>query len=261
MRKLLVFVTLFSLAPLRTLAAGDYSEQLRIVQKKIERQRASETTLGSGALSSALLFRLMGRYYEVGDHWEVAAWITQHPNMAPNSEERKSTSSVRKGGIFRYEVVSVNKNAKSSVVIEVRQLWAHGMTPVDTRVEKISLTMNDKMVQSQKSYLLKGISRPLHVAPSGMRSQISELELFPLDVPELVSAVAETPLRFPEVPTAVSDLMARLGVSTELKQATWFEQDDFFGRPIQALWEKGKLWPSYFRTSNGVAILLTRGSR
>jgi hypothetical protein len=260
MRKLFIFVTLFSLAPLRSLATDEYAAQLRIIQKKIERQRASETSSGSGALSSTLLFRLMGRYYEVGDHWEVAAWVTPHPNMSPNSEERKSASGVQKGGIFRYEVVSVNKTAAPSVVIEVRQLTAHGMTPIDRRVDKISLTMDDKMVQSQKSYFLHGSSRPLRVAPSGMRSRVSELELFPLDVPELVSAIAETPLKLPELPAAVSELMGRLGVSPELKQATWFEQDDFFGRPIQALWERGKLWPSYFRTSNGVAVLLTRGN-
>src|SRR4051812_17841750 len=79
---------------------------LRIVQAKIERERGAVAE--PQALSSSLLYRLLGRYYEVGDHWDVAAWVTENPNMIPNAERPPTQGPrVRKGGVFRYEVVAV----------------------------------------------------------------------------------------------------------------------------------------------------------
>jgi hypothetical protein len=240
---------------------ADYVESLKIVQAKIERERTIEKSNASGALSSTLLFRLMGRYYEVGDQWDVAAFLVDHPNHAPNAGHGRGASrseGVRKGGVFRYRVAEINRSPQPSVVIEVRQLSAHGLKPVDSKVEKLTLKMNDQMLQSEKAYSLAGRVAPVRVAPSGVRSQLTELELFPLDVPELLTAIAEKPTRLPKLPAAAERVLSQAGASLALREATWFEQDDFFGRPIQALWERGKPWPSYFRTSTGIAVLLTR---
>src|SRR4051812_35055535 len=62
----------------------EYKRALQIAEKKALRLSAAANN--SGALSSSLLKVLFGRYYQVGDQWEVAAWQLQHNMMRRTSE-------------------------------------------------------------------------------------------------------------------------------------------------------------------------------
>jgi hypothetical protein len=236
----------------------EYLAALKIAHQKIERERAAHATRASSenALSSSLLVKLMGRYYRVGDRWDVAAWNFDNPAMRRTSDPTSLQSRPRRGGLFRYEVVEVKNTTEPEVVIHVTQLSESGMKPVDPKVEKLILRMNDRMMQSLKAYQIQGHPGLTHVSPTGVRSPVTPLELFPLDVPELFTAVQMTPEKMPELPREISEISSRLGVKMNLSQSLWFEQDDVFGRPIQALWERGNPWPSYFRTAHGVALLV-----
>jgi hypothetical protein len=237
---------------------AEYIAALKTAQQKIERERAANAAHADGnnsnALSSSLLTKLMGRYYRVGDKWEVAAWNFDNAAMRRTDQPEYLTSKPRRGGVFRYEVVDVRTGAEPQAVIQVTQLNAHGLKPVDGKVERLILTMNDRMLQSEKAYQIAG--RITRVSPNGIRSSLTPLELYPLDVPELVTAIQLEPEKMPELPPEIARVVGSR--KPDLSQSLWFEQDDLFGRPIQALWERGNPWPSYFKTTHGVAVLLRK---
>jgi hypothetical protein len=141
-------------------------------------------------------------------------------------------------------------------VISVRQTSDFGMTPVDPKVEELTLTMSDRFVQTEKVYQIKGSDKPVKVSPDGLRSRITPLELFALDVPDIATAVHNTPSAMPELPGAVQTVATRAGYNPVLSQSTWLDQEDFFGRPVEILWQYGNPWPAYLKTSTGISILL-----
>jgi hypothetical protein len=236
----------------------EYMNALKIAEQKVLREREAHSN--AGALSSTLLAKLFGRYYQVGDTWDVAAWVMDQPQMRKTEETDALKQRTRKGGIFRYVVKEVKTGTSPQVKIEVTQLSQYGFAPVDSKVEKLLLTMNDKLMQSEKNYFLVGGSGPMRVSPDGIRSARTELELFPLDVPEVLTADQQKLNAMPELPAGAKELARQIGFKPDLGKSLWFEQDDFFGRPVQILWQHADPWPSYFRTPNGVAILIRKGT-
>ena len=239
---------------------ADYENALNLAEKKVLREKAAHSST-AGAVSSAMLNTLFGRYYQVGDNWDVAAWHTDKSSMmrmtdAP--EQLKPRPSL--GGIFHYEVTRVKTGMKPEVDIVVTQKEAFGLKTVDQKVEKLTLTMNDEMKQSLKAYSING--RLVKVSPEGIHSGITALELFPLDIPEVVTADRQTVTKLPELPADIQSVANRTSYASgsDLSQSMWFEQDDFFGRPISMLWQHGNPWPSYLKTSNGIALLISKGA-
>lgn len=240
-----------------SLAESSYHSDLRAAEKKAIKNRIVQDR--AGALSSSLIKNLFGRYYEVGDSWDVLSWRTQSNIMRMVSAQDLSKQQVVSGGRFHYEVISVKTGIKPSVIIQVTQKEESGLSIPDPKVKYLSLTMNDQMVQSAKEYFFVGRMSGQKVSPDGIHTNISDLELFPIDVPELVSADRSAPTHLPELPQKISNYSTKYGFKPDLSRSSWFEQEDFFGRPIEVLWEQGNPWPSYFKTTNGISILIQKG--
>jgi hypothetical protein len=236
-----------------SMSEKDYRDALKIVSDKIAR---THETNSASALSSPIIKAYFGRYYRVGDSWDVASWEIKNPLMSLTPIANGQSTKVGKGGIFHYEVKEVRNGASPQVVISVKQVSDFGMTPVDPKVEELTLTMSDRFVQTEKAYHLKGNPEAIQVSPDGLHSRITPIELYALDVPEIATAVHNTPSSMPELPAQVQSLANRTNYHPALDQSTWLEQDDFFGRPVQILWQYGNPWPSYLKTSTGISILI-----
>jgi hypothetical protein len=231
----------------------DYKNALKIVSEKVARTQQAGS---ANALSSPIIKAYFGRYYRVGDSWDVAAWEIKNPMLSYAPIAENQSPKVGKGGIFHYEVKEVRNGTTPQVVISVKQTSEFGMTPVDPKVEELTLTMSDRFVQTEKAYRLKGSAEAVKVSPDGLHSRITPIELYALDVPEIATAIKNTPSSLPELPAAVQSVASRAGYQPVLNQSTWLEQDDFFGRPVQILWQYGNPWPSYLKTSTSMSILL-----
>jgi hypothetical protein len=232
------------------MSEADYLSALSVAQGKVERTRSTART--ASAVSSTIVRNLLGRYYEVGDSWDVAAWNFSETQMRKTQDPEQLRRHANAFGRFHYTVRSVKSGPNPEVVIDVTQLEA-----ADPAVERLTLTMNDRLVQSAKEYRM----RDGRVAPAnahGIHSSATILELLPLDVPDVDTAERRDATALPELPEEARAVAARAGYSPELSRSVWFEQDDFFGRAVDVLWQKGDPWPSYIKTPGGIAILLGR---
>lgn len=236
-----------------------YKESMKAVSEKVARVKSFDNNRAN-AISSSVLNILYGKYYEKGDQWDVAAWRIDSAMMRMISDPDKLQHKAGMMGIFHYEVTDVKRGANPTAVIRVTQIEKSGIKIVDPKVEYLTLTMDDTMVQSKKAYHLQNAQRSSNVSPEGLHSNITTLELFPLDVPELNTALRKSAQAIPELPEDIRAQALQLGFKPDLSQSLWLEQDDFFGRPIDVLWQHGNPWPSYFKTSNGIAILLKKGN-
>jgi hypothetical protein len=161
--------------------------------------------------------------------------------------------------LFRYTVTGVKTGLRPEVELEITPLDKN----LDPRVEKISIKMNDRLVQNKKVYSIKDKSGAIHqisVSPDGLRSQLSILDLFPLDVPDVSMAEKQTLTHLPALPSKMQKMASQLGYHPDLSHSSWFDQDDFFGRPVEILWQQGDPWPAYLSTTSGVAILISKGT-
>lgn len=235
-----------------------YREALRVADQHVQKQKRREAE-GASALSSSLIRELLGRYYQVGDRWEVAAAQRISALSRPIVEPGPQRDSVGAVGVFRYEVVEIASGATPQVVLQVTQLAKHGVRVADPRVQFLRLKMSDALRQGQKTYVLAGSGERVDVIPQGIRSGFTSLEFFPLDVPELSDPdVSESVAAVPELPAELSRVARAAGWTPKPAAGRWYDQSDFFGRPVRFLWERGKLWPTYLETPQGIAILLDR---
>lgn len=94
------------------------------------------------------------------------------------------------------------------------------------------------------------------VKASGFNSTDSTIQV-PLEIPNIDSAEKRIPTEFPQLPAKIQETVSRIGIKTDLSKSYLFEDDDFYGRPVQLLWQKGEPWPSYMKTSSGIFIRVT----
>jgi hypothetical protein len=243
-----------------------YLRALKIAEKKVLRARAAATApvvpnaaIGTdfSSLSAVTPNEILGRPMRVGDTWDVAMVRTQSTMMRMTTDPRHLKTPRSRVALFRYTVKDVQSSGETT--IDVTQLREEGFKPVDSRIEHLTLKMNDKTVQTEKKYFARGSEHPIPVAPDGLRSAMTPLELYPLDVPEILSAEKKAPATFPQLPEELALLRKSRASVVDLSKSIWFEQDDFFGRPVEILWQKGDPWPAYLRTHNGIAILMSKG--
>jgi hypothetical protein len=238
----------------------DYLKALKIADQAVARKKSTQANASS--LSSSLIKSLFGRYYQVGDTWDVAAWQIHSSKMRMIGSPEGLKDQIGHGGIFHYEVLNVKTGIQPQVTLQVTQLQSHGLPIVDSKVTRLLLTMNDQLVQSKKTYFLKSNpSQGVDASPEGIHSKITSLELFPLDVPEVAFSERQTISTLPTLPNLIQDFSNQIGFKPDLGKSFWFEQDDFFGRPVQILWQQGDPWPSYFKTPGGIAILIRKGAQ
>lgn len=236
----------------------DYKSSLKLAEQKVLRQIRSRAN--PNAVSASLVKALFGRYYRVGDSWEVAAWQNVPATMRMTSDEAHLQNQLGSGGIFHYEVVNLKSGAQPQIVLEISQVKKFGLNEVDPKVRRIRITLSDLYTQSKKSYLMNDSTQEIFTSPNGIHSSISPLELFPLDVPDVFTAEQVIEAKEPILPQKVHTFLSQSGIKTSFSTSKMFEQDDFFGRHVQVLWNQGEPWPAYIKTSGGIAVLINKGN-
>ena len=239
-----------------------YAKALGIAQSKVIRDHAADANR-AGALATSSSAILFGRPYQKGDSWQIAVWrINQAQEMLrPNpvvaaSELRDPT--LAESGLFRFKVVNATQGATPTIEIEITQLKEAGFALIDPVVDKIVITGDRGFRQLSKHYYLRDRSEPVEVSPNGVRMTKSIIDLLPLDFISIDNAVREELRAPPRLPKQLREFARKISFAPDPKQSVWLEQDDFFGRPIQALWQHGNPWPSYIRTANGIALLVKK---
>jgi hypothetical protein len=249
------FLYLSSIELNASMPEKEYISQLQIANELALKNKSLKSSR-SQALSSTLIKRLFGRYYQVGDSWTVAVWKVDHGMMRMTSDPEQTKSKMGAGGIFHYEVTQVTTGLRPKVIIRVTQRQAGLFPIIDPQVNFLQLTMTDQLLQSDKLYSLGADENTLkRASPNGIHTEISAWEVYPLDVPE-ISFESKVKTRFPEIPSSIQSFLTQKNWQLNLKKTLQFATDDFFGRPLEILWEEGKPWPSYFKTCNGLAILI-----
>ena len=249
-----------------TLAAmpeKDYRDALQVAEKNILRKHQppggsknlSASALSTSALSASTLKMLFGRFYQVGDSWDIAAWIFRNSEMRKTSDPEHTEKKLGPGGSFHYEVIRIRSGTEPEVDFKVTQIPSNDFNPVDPRVSQLNLTMRltaqDQLIQAHKTYSF--------LNPDIRNNDQTPLQLFPLDIPETLNADPLPKASEPQLPFEIQRIAHKLGFQPSLSESTEFRQDDFFGRPIQILWQHGDPWPVYLRTVNGIAILIRKG--
>jgi hypothetical protein len=233
----------------------DYQAALALVQKKVARQK-SLNPQSLNARSEVGVRNPVSHAYQVGDRWEVAAWSFQNTMARMTTDPAHLQSKGGHGGIFLYEV-------KTPRLIQVTQLEEFGIKKLDPRVLSLKLTLDEQGVVSRKVYEMQDEAGKVHeipVSPDGIHSSITRLELFALEVPELATAEQSSPTAIPTLPDGLQTIATQSGYHFDPTHSVSYDQDDFFGRGMQAIWQQGDPWPAYFKTSNGVSILIHKGA-
>src|SRR6185437_16981262 len=84
----------------------DYNQYLyflKVAQRKVDHLKSLRSG-EPGALSTSLVISVLGRYYQVGDHWDVVAWKQKSTMASMNS--LPVTYKYQKA-LFHYEVIDV----------------------------------------------------------------------------------------------------------------------------------------------------------
>lgn len=244
-------------APQSSLAVdtGSYERALEIADRHVARRKALKAAENGVPLPRDMLRsfarEVPGRSYSKGDRWRVVAF-----QVLPDGARTRVSALENPGArsaLFEYRVTNVMEEGATLVV---RQVAAADMPLVDPRVKEIELRLDGKQRQTAKIYHFWGGAESIPVAPEGTRSKVSLLELYPLDAFDTYSAERSAADRIPALPEDWQSLAERLGYRPQLSASGWYEQDDFFGRPLQALWKNGAPWPTFLRTPQGVALLI-----
>ena len=261
MKRSLALCTMF-LVTYQTYAAmpeKDYRAALQVAEKTVLRKNQNKS--GSGNLSASTLKMLFGRFYQVGDNWDIASWNFKNSEIRKLDDHEHIKKKLGARGMFHYEVTRVRAGSNPEVDFKVTQVSSNEFKPVDPRVSHLNLTMRltsqDQLIQVHKTYSF--LSSNVSNNNVSNNNDQTPLELFPLDIAETLNAEQLPKATEPELPSEIQDAAHKLGFRPLLSQSTEFQQDDFFGRPIQILWQHGDPWPVYLRTVNGIAILIRKG--
>ncbi len=231
----------------------DYRAALQLAEKRVLKK--NEVQNSSENISASTLKILFGRFYQVGDCWDVASWSFRNSEMRKTDNPQDLKKKLGPGGVFHYEVTRVRPGSRAEVDFKVTQVPSPDFKQLDPRISHLNLTLKltaqNQIVQAHKTY-------SFFDSNIGNNSQTS-LELFPLDIPETLNADQLPTATQPVLPPEIQDIAHRLGFHPLLSQSTEFQQDDFFGRPVHILWQQGDPWPVYLRTVNGIAILIRKG--
>src|SRR3954454_11313251 len=75
----------------------DYKTTLQLVEKRVLGKKAAGE---AQALSVSVIKQVLGRYYEVGDQWDVAAWQFNHGFMRMTSDPKVTQTKLSNGCVF-----------------------------------------------------------------------------------------------------------------------------------------------------------------
>lgn len=239
-------------------ADQEYLQMLQIAQKKVSRIQALQAPAHSNALSTLSQAASLGLNLDVGDQWDVLSCKIKSNSAAKTSE---TTHFRNFCGIFHYEVTRIQSREPRHLEFKVTQKGDSGLTLRDPKLESIEFSTNDQLQSSHPIYhfkqmpLLDSLIRITHSASTA-------LEFYPLALPDFSTAEY---LPASKGRIDLSPELEKAAEMTDLKtvnlaNSIWLEQQDLFGRPIQALWQVGDPWPSYLKTPQGIALLIHKSS-
>ena len=262
----LIFLSypIFPYSALGAMPEADYEAALQVAEKRVSKNktlRLGANTLSGRRESQRWLKDLLGSPYKVGDQWDTAVWQINRSTMRRTGNPTHLLPEIVNFGIFHYEVINIKTGDTPTVTLKITQIETPQSRTIDPRVASLNLTMTDEFGQIEKTYFYKGHPAGVRVSAEGIRSAMTPLELFPLDIPEIATADRKEASRLPELPTKIQSFIEQTQFKPNFSRSVWFEQDDFFGRPIQVLWQQGDPWPSYLNTAYGISLLLPRGNR
>jgi hypothetical protein len=224
-----------------SIPTSDYQKALIRAQEKISRERSR----GAQALTASAVSTLH-RPYHIGDSWDVLSW--NWSDLTP---------SAGRGAVLHYEVTSTTP--PSQVVMNVTQRAnATGDSQVDPKVQFIQLTLQNLTVDSQREIHFQ--NRVVTLTGDTMPGNLSPLESYPFEFPDLrdaekINLSAAEDYSKEITPEALSAAQ-KAGFQLDPAQSMRFESQDSFGRPINVMWQRGDLWPTYVNTSHGFMFLL-----
>jgi hypothetical protein len=238
--------------------AADWLKQynLDIASRYAAKQQERRKQIASGALlaQAPVQEALMGKRYNVGDQWDVISFQNFNTEIAKGDGIRNGEVRGRAAG-FHYQVTSVNP-----LTIEITQAPILGLKIVDSDVTSITLSYDQRYKEVSKTYHLA--NHQSATFPAGeMRNRLIPLDSFPLEVPSISDSapVAATANVLPKLPGQLAQLAQQASYAPDFASSKWIDDDDFFGRGVQVLWQKNSPWPSYFSTPLGTSILVRGG--
>jgi len=249
----------------------DYFSALQFADQHVRKLKDRRTSragalLSAPAVEQSDLVSLHGRPWKKGDHWLVVMLKSEELRAAPPSAEGELSHTRRPElALFEYQVVESQPGGDVWVRVEPRSDW--GILPVDPRVRSILLRTDESLRQKSKQYIFgttHWLAAPevrVGVSPDGLRSPITPLELYPLDLPRLDLGEGKRVLELPALPEPLRAVAKSTGYRIEPSQGMWFEEQDFFGRPVSLFWRQGDPWPAYLKTPYGVSLLIEGESR
>lgn len=241
---------------------SDYLKALQIADQHVRKQKAAQAmeAQGATALISDGHFNPLEYPYQAGQKWIVAAQRTESSIMRRTDDPSQLAKRAESIGFFQYEVVQVTRGEKPKLALKITPIAYDGIEPVDTRVNELSLTVDGQFRQVAKAYKVAGRAEPIAVNPDGIRSRLSPMELYPLDAPSIFGVSAEAVTAQPELPGKLAEIAKKQGFALDPGKSHRFDQDDFFGRGVEFIWQKGDPWPAYMKTPMGVAVLVRKGA-
>lgn len=261
--------------PANAMSEQEYFEALRAVNERVEKLRERRSGLDAarsaarpegdaGVAGVQGLRGLRTRAYQVGDSWTVIAMKSEEQRvaalkMAPDAAPRPAPEL----GVFRYTVVEAPERS-GEIEIRVEPQASHGISLPDSRVRSLTLRADASFLQKAKVYAFgRGGSRErrVPVSPDGIRSNVTPLELFPIDLPRIELGEGRRVAELPELPAGIARVARESGYDPKPGDGLWFEEQDFFGRPVELFWRQGDPWPAYIKTPQGLAILVSKGGR
>jgi hypothetical protein len=255
----LILVVVFSAShPLWGSSEKQYLASLHDASDKVfaKKQKSSLTH----ALSIPLNQQLLGRAYRVGDRWRVLSWIYRHAILRRIGQPETEESQFSTGGLFEYEVREIKSGFNPEITLSITQIPHPAFPPIDSKVNQLFIVLNDQLIEQKKFYALAQHHDFLSVPVPGIGLSLSPLGLYPLDLPDSQNAERFLNPDLPQLPPLLQEWAKRFSWKMNLKLTTRFEQEDFFGRPIQFLWEKGQPWPACIKTPRGISILVESGA-
>jgi hypothetical protein len=232
-----------------------YLKSLQAAEKYVQRTKVA----GAGALTASNARMLMGRPYEVGDKWEVAALHINSSIARMTDDEHHKNDRPDRVAFFRYEVASLYSDGERETSITVTQAARPGFPLVDSAVSSMILGVNDRLAQVRKDFVMVRGGAALSASTGGLMASVSLLEFFPLDLPDMSQVEPVKARALPVLPAPLAAVAEKLGFKPDLSRTFEIEDQDFFGRPVEVFWQQGDPWPSVIKTQQGVSILVPRG--
>jgi hypothetical protein len=142
----------------------------------------------------------------------------------------------------------------------VTELETPGIEKIDSRVSatRLTVSLDGGLRQAGKAYQLRDGSKDFAAPTDGFHTPVSYLELLPLEAPDLTTALRGEVKELPVLPAELKTIADAQGANLTINpdRAARFEQDDFFGRSVDAIWRQGDPWPVYLKTVTGTAVLI-----